>query len=237
MLLRAFLSIKPVSTFVRNALLSPFQEPEMSFQIYLVSPLIDDTAAMARRLVQAVAVLSPASVLLDLPLGDERAQINLIKALAPAMQEAGVAVLVNTSAQVAIRGGADGVHVESPLLVPPMREALKTDRIVGAGGLTSRHDAMDAGEAGADYVMFGEPRLDGTQMTLSALAERAAWWAEVFETPCVAYAHSAQAIEALAHSRAEFVALGPWCIDEPAAAAAAVSAARASLAAMIGQAE
>ncbi|MGL4438925.1 MAG: thiamine phosphate synthase [Bosea sp. (in: a-proteobacteria)] len=201
----------------------------MSFETYLVSSPVDDSAAFAERLMHAVAALSPASVLLDVPAGDERAQINLIKALAPALQEAGVAVLVNTSAQASIRGGADGVHVASPLLVPPMREALKTERIIGAGGLTSRHDAMDAGEAGADYVMFGEPRSDGSQMTLSALAERAAWWAEVFETPCVAYANSAIAVEPLALSRAEFVALGPWCMDDPEAAAAAVATARASL--------
>jgi thiamine-phosphate pyrophosphorylase len=201
----------------------------MSFETYLISPPIDDVAAMGEHLRRAVAALSPASVLLDVPMGEERMQINLIKMLAPALQEAGVAVLVNTSAQVAIRGGADGVHVVSPLLVPSMREALKTDRIIGAGGLTSRHDAMDAGEAGADYVMFGEPRPDGSQMTLSALAERVGWWAEVFETPCVAYASSIVAVEPLALCRAEFVALGPWCFDAPEAAAAAVASARASL--------
>lgn len=201
----------------------------MSFQTYLVSPLIEDAAALGPRLMHAVAVLSPASVLLDIPADDERAQINIVKALAPALQESGVAVLVNCAPQVAIRGGADGVHVASSLLVASMRDVLKTERIVGAGGLMSRHDAMDAGEAGADYVMFGEPRLDGSQMTLSALAERAKWWAEVFETPCVAYANSLVAVEPLALSRAEFVALGSWCLDDPEAAAKAIEAARASL--------
>lgn len=203
----------------------------MSFETYLVSLPVEGDAAFGERLMRAVAALSPASVLLDVPLADERAQINLIKAWTPALQEAGIAVLVNTSAQVAIRSGADGVHVGSVPLVGPMREAMKTDRIVGAGGLTSRHDAMDAGEAGADYVMFGEPRPDGSQMTLSALAERAAWWAEVFETPCVAYANAPVAVEPLALTRAEFVALGPWCFADPGAAAFAVAAARASLAA------
>lgn len=201
----------------------------MSFETYLVSPLIVDAAAFSPQLMRAVALLSPASVLLDIPAGDERSQINLIKSLAPALQEAGVAVLVNAGAQVAIRGGADGVHVSSSLLVGSARDAVKTERIVGAGGLASRHDAMDAGEAGADYVMFGEPRLDGSNMTLSALAERAQWWAEVFETPCVAYATSAVAVEPLALTRAEFVALGPWCFDDAEVATRAVKAARASL--------
>jgi thiamine-phosphate pyrophosphorylase len=202
----------------------------MAFDVYLVSPLITDPAALRPRLEAALRALQPASILFDVPAGDERAQINLIKVLCPMAQETGAAVLVNTSAQVAVRGGADGVHVSSSLLVPAMREVLKTERIVGAGGLMSRHDAMDAGEAGADYVMFGEPREDGTVMTLSALTDRASWWAEVFETPCVAYAASAIAVEAMALTRAEFVALGPWWVDDPVAAAAAVTEARASLA-------
>ncbi|MCO4055771.1 MAG: thiamine phosphate synthase [Bosea sp.] len=203
----------------------------MSFETYLVSPVLTEPAAFRARLEAALRLLNPASLLLDVPPGEERAQINLIKALAPLAQEAGVAVLVNTAPQVAVRGGADGVHVASPLLVGPAREALKAERIVGAGGLAARHDAMDAGEAGADYVMFGEPRADGTVMTLSALVDRASWWAEVFETPCVAWAASAGAVEPLAATRSEFVALGPWCFEDAAAAAAAVSEARARIAA------
>ncbi len=75
--------------------------------------------------------------------------------------------------------------------------------------------------------MFGEPRPDGTTMALSALVDRASWWAELFETPCVAYAPDAEAIAALAWTRAEFIALGPWAFDDPEAAARALAAARA----------
>ena len=181
------------------------------------------------RLEAALAALAPASLLLDIPPGEERAQVNLIKVLAPLAQEAGVAVLVNTNPQVAVRGGADGIHLTSPLLIGPAREILKAERIIGAGGLASRHDAMDCGEAGADYVMFGEPRADGSLMNLAQLVDRASWWAEVFETPCVAYAASADAVEAVALTRAEFVALGPWCFDASQDAAVAVMQAQASL--------
>jgi thiamine-phosphate pyrophosphorylase len=201
----------------------------MSFEIYLITPKLVEPAAFRPRLEAALAALRPASLLLELPAGEERAQINLVKVLAPLAQEAGAAVLVDASPVVAVRGGADGVHVSSPLLVGPAREALKAERIVGAGGLASRHDAMDAGEAGADYVMFGEPRPDGAPMTLSALIDRASWWAEVFETPCVAVAASPEAVAPLALTRAEFIALGPWCFDDPEGAARAVEAARASL--------
>ena len=51
---------------------------------------------------------------------------------------------------------------------------------------------MSAGEAGADYLLFGEPRPDGTIPALESVIERATWWAEIFETPCVAYAPDAR---------------------------------------------
>ncbi len=202
----------------------------MAFDIYLITPPITDAEAFRPLLASAIGALSPASLLLDLPPGDERAQINLIKTLAPLAQEAGVAVLANTAPHIAVRGGADGVHLASPLLVGEARDILKAERIIGVGGLTSRDDAMDAGEAGADYVMFGEPRADGTLMPLSQLVDRASWWADVFQVPCVAYAASADAVEAIALTNAEFVALGPWCFSDPAKAAEAVTDARKSLA-------
>ena len=49
---------------------------------------------------------------------------------------------------------------------------------------------MVAAEAGADYVMFGEPDAAGERPGFAAIEERVAWWAEVFEAPCVGYAAS-----------------------------------------------
>jgi thiamine-phosphate pyrophosphorylase len=202
----------------------------MSFAVYLVSPVIADAAPLAGTLAAAVTALKPASVLLRLAPGDERSQINLIKALAPLAQDAGAAVLVDASPMVAVRGGADGVHVATADLVGGAREALKNERIVGVGGLASRHDAMDAGENGADYVMFGEPRADGAILPLPALIDRASWWAEIFETPCVAYCADADAVAPVAGTGAEFLALGPWAFDQPETTAALVATARARLA-------
>lgn len=199
----------------------------LPFETYLITPPIDDPAGFRPRLATTLAALKPASLLLRFVEADERGLVNRIKALAPVAQEAGVAVLVEGSAQAAVRGGADGVHVGSNAMIGPARETLRTDRIVGVGGLRSRHDAMEAGEAGVDYVMFGEPRADGSTLALSALIDRASWWAELFETPCVAYVSAAEALQPLAYTRAEFLALGPWCFDDPLGAGEAVRAARA----------
>jgi thiamine-phosphate pyrophosphorylase len=83
---------------------------------------------------------------------------------------------------------------------------------------------MEFGEAGVDYVMFGEPRADGSLPPLEAVIERAAWWAEIFQTPCIAYAPTLEAVSDLVRTGAEFIGVGEavWSHSEgPAAAVAA----------------
>jgi thiamine-phosphate pyrophosphorylase len=91
---------------------------------------------------------------------------------------------------------------------------LKPDRIAGAGGLASRHDAMLAAEAGVDYVMFGEPDARGERPSFDAVLDRVAWWSEVFQSPCVAYAASLQEIQPLSAAGADFVALAPLVFSD-----------------------
>jgi thiamine-phosphate pyrophosphorylase len=81
---------------------------------------------------------------------------------------------------------------------------------------------MVAAEAGADYVMFGEPGAAGERPAFDAIAERVAWWAEVFEVPCVGYAASIDEIAPLARAGADFVALGDWLWRDASAIAATV---------------
>jgi len=110
-----------------------------------------------------------------------------------------------------------------------MRERLKSERSIGIGGIRTKDDAMNFGEAGADYLLFGEPRPDGSLPALDTVVERVAWWAEIFETPCITYAPSLDAIPTLAATRAEFVALGDAVWSHPEGPAAAVRAALAAL--------
>jgi thiamine-phosphate pyrophosphorylase len=109
------------------------------------------------------------------------------------------------------------------------RTQLTPSRILGAGGLKSRHDAMDAGESGVDYVMFGEPRADGSLPAFSSVLDRAAWWAEIFQVPCVAYAPDAASVALLVDTGVEFVALGDWIFAEGTDTATAIAAAAAIL--------
>ncbi len=201
-------------------------------RLMLVTPPVSDAEALAFRLMQAFAGGDVAAILLRLAEGDERSRIERVKRLAGPVQSNNVALVVEDSAQVATRGGADGVHLTQGLeAVGEARSSLRNERIIGAGALRARHDAMDAGEAGVDYVMFGEPRADGSVPPLAAVIERTGWWAEIFETPCVAYVPDAASIVPLVETGAEFIALGAWAFDEAQDLRALVAEANAAIAA------
>jgi thiamine-phosphate pyrophosphorylase len=197
-------------------------------RLYLVASLGDNPAATAAALVPALGAADVAAVLLRLAAADERTLINRIKAIAPAVQDRGVALLLDGRADLVARSGADGAHVTGIEAVKEAVGSLKPERIVGAGGLASRHDAMVAAESGADYVMFGEPDPAGKRPSFDAIEDRVTWWSEVFEVPCVAYADNVAEVAALA--AADFVALSPFVFDDPRGPAAAVADAAARLA-------
>lgn len=198
-------------------------------RLYLVAPALEDPPATAATLGAALVAADIAAILLRLPAADERTLINRIKDVAPLVQGRGAALLLDGRPDLVARAGADGAHLTGIDAVEEAIGTLKPERIVGAGGLTSRHDAMLAAEAGADYVMFGEPDAAGKRPSFDAIHERVGWWTEVFEIPCVAYAASLAEVEAL--GAAEFVALGPFVFSDPRGPAAAVADAAAHLAA------
>jgi len=139
------------------------------------------------------------------------------------------ALLIEGHVEIVACAGADGAHVTGITSFEAAIERLKPDRIVGVGGLVTRHDAMVAAEAGADYVMFGEPGAAGERPGLAAVEERVAWWAEVFEAPCVAYAASLDEVTPLVKAGADFIALGDWLWRDPETIAAIIARTAADL--------
>src|SRR5262245_47325414 len=125
-------------------------------RLYLVTPPIVEPAGIRDALVAALAAGDVAAVLVQLAAADGRTLINRTKALAPLIQDRGAALILDSHPTIVARAGADGAHARDLGDFEAAR-ALKPERIVGCGGLVSRHDAMLAGDAGADYVMFGEP--------------------------------------------------------------------------------
>src|SRR5665213_4181091 len=200
-------------------------EPRPAPRLYLVTPPVSDTQAFSGLLAAAMAAGDVAAVLLRLAEADERTQINHAKALAPIVQDKDAALLLDGHAELVARAGADGVHATGIDVFSDAIAQLKPERIVGVGGLTTRHDAMAVAENGADYIMFGEPDTAGERPSFEAIEERIGWWAEVFEAPCIAFAASMDEVAPLVKAGADFIALGDWLWRDPQAAATVALAA------------
>lgn len=177
-------------------------------RLYLVTPPLGDPAAIADDLAAALNATDIAAVLVRLADGEERELIARIEALRILIQSNGAALLLDGHPALVARTQADGAHLTGAEGLKAAAAALKPNFIAGCGGLASRHDAMLAGETGADYVMFGEPDRDGRRPRFEAVLERVAWWAEVLTIPCVGYAARIDEIAPLVQAGAEFVATG-----------------------------
>ena len=204
--------------------------PRPAPRIYLATPPLGDGTGFNDRLNEALTATDIAAVLLRLVPGDERSLIKRVKTLAPLVQERGAALLLDGHAEIAARAGADGAHVSGLEAMNEALSALRPERMVGAGGLQSRHDAMTAGEEGADYVLFGEPDANGHRPTLEAIVERVQWWAEVFEPPCVGFAAALGEVGLLTAAGADFILLGDTIWSDPRGVTAALKDAQAEIA-------
>lgn len=213
--------------------------PENAPRLALLTPYgIDDAQAehAITALNAACASEDVAAVILRLARSDERSLVQLVKRIAPPVQAHGAAVVIcipgfeGDLVGVAARGGADGVHVDKAdeAALSELRSRLRDGRILGCGGLLeSRHAAMAAGETQADYLMFGGLYPDGVAPDHVLVRERATWWAEIFETPCIAVAAEFGEVGSLATTGAEFIGIeGALWFDQP----EALSSVRTSLA-------
>src|SRR5229473_5550233 len=192
-------------------------------RLYLATPVVDDPALLMASLPGLLAAADVAAVLLRLKPTDQRTMISRAKALAPAIQNAGAALLLEGHVDLVARSGADGAHLPGIKALDEALPTLKPDRIAGVGGLVTRHESMTAGELGADYVLFGEPDEQGNRPSSDAIAERLQWWAELFEPPCVGFAASPEEAYAFAQAGADFVLVGELVWADPRGAAAALS--------------
>jgi thiamine-phosphate pyrophosphorylase len=191
------------------------QDERIPARLYLVTPVIDRASAFTPALRLALEASDIAAVLLRLAPDSEGSLVKTIKALAPVAQDRGAALLLDGHPDLVARAGADGAHLTGIDAFTAAAGSLKPDRIAGAGGLLTRHDAMLAAEGGADYVMFGEPDAHGHRPAQQDVVERLEWWAQVFQIPCVGFAAQLDEVDMLARTGAEFVALGPYAFDDP----------------------
>jgi thiamine-phosphate pyrophosphorylase len=193
-----------------------------------------DVATSARLLSDALSGGDVASLIIAADRGDPARLQRAAEALVPIAQARGVAAIVHNDTRVVGRTQADGVHVDTGLDdLEAAIAALHPGRIVGAGGLTSRHDAMLVGELEPDYLFFG--RLDGdTGDGIFAKAfDLAEWWSSVAVIPAIVMGGRALAsVSQAAAAGIEFVALSRAIWDDPRGPARAVADACQRLAAI-----
>lgn len=198
-------------------------------RLCLITPPQFDAERFPGELDEALRSGDVASLIIDLSTFDREVALRVAERLVPVAQANDTAAILAGDVDLALRVGADGVHVDrGQSELRRTVERMHPDGIVGAAGLKTRHEAMLAGETDCDYLFFG--RLDGdTEAGIFAKAlDLAAWWSAVFEIPSMVMGGSAipSVIEAV-EAGVEFVALrdAVWR-DERGAAAAVAEASR-----------
>ena len=156
-------------------------------QLYLISPL-DVGGDFPDRLVRALDAGPVAAFQFRVKGVDEHEAARLAAPLQEICAARDVAFIVNDSISLAKRIKADGVHLgQDDGTVEEARQRLGREAQIGVTCHNSRHLAMEAGEAGADYVAFGAFFPTTTKQTeYHAEPELLTWWQELMEIPCVA---------------------------------------------------
>ena len=175
-------------------------------------------AGALERLRAALAAAPAAAVLIKPAAG---AGNEAVRALIELAQSKGAAALIDGDARLARTLRADGVHLpwsaDLDKRYAEAREILGNRFIVGADAGASRHDAMELGEAGADYVGFD---LSGREPDHASHLELIEWWAEIFEVPCVALGvETTEQAQAASKAGADFIGLHLRPALSPAASA------------------
>ena len=210
--------------------------PQSTCRLYLITPpdiaaAGRDVAAFRDPLAAALDAGDVATVQLRLKDVDDDAILRACDALREVVQSRDVALIMNDRPDLAVKGGCDGVHVgqeDSPYA--EARRIVGKDSIVGVTCYGSRHLAMEAAEAGADYVAFGG-FFRSTTKTGTGMAQRFAtptdpeiitWWQELMTVPLVVIGGiTVENCAPLVAAGADFLAItaGIWGYkDGPAAA-------------------
>ncbi|MBX7248681.1 MAG: thiamine phosphate synthase [Caulobacteraceae bacterium] len=194
-------------------------------RLYLITPpSIPDLGGFAAQLQAALGAGDVAALQIRIKPASDDEVLRTVDALAPAAQAAGVAVILNDRPDLARQSGCDGVHVgQTDASVADARRVMGRDAMIGATCHDSRHLAMEAAEAGADYVAFGAFFPTGTKDTLHRPdPEILSIWQETMFAPCVAIGGiTPENCAALVQAGADFLAVsaGVWAHPEGPAAA------------------
>ena len=197
-------------------------------RLYLITPpSIADLSAFARALEGALDAGDVAALQIRLKDADDAHIAEAVRALGPIARARDVAVILNDRPDLAAKLDCDGVHIgQGDGSFAEARRLVGPERMVGVTCHDSRHLAMDAAEAGADYVAFGAFFPTKTKDThFTPDPEILTVWQETMQTPCVAIGGiTVDNARGLAQAGADFLAVTSGVWDDPLGPAAAVKA-------------
>lgn len=197
-------------------------------RLYLITPpAIDDPRIFAETLRAALDGGDVAALQLRLKDVPDDQVARAADTLRPVCQQRNVAFILNDRPDLAARLDCDGVHVgQQDTPYAEARRILGKNRIVGVTCHDSRHLAIEAADAGADYVAFGAffPTITKDAST-RAPVELLSWWSETMEVPCVAIGGiTVGNCAALVEAGADFLAVSSGVWNHAGGPGAAVSA-------------
>ena len=202
--------------------------PPPACRLYLITPqVIADPAAFARTLDDALTGGDVAALQIRLKDVQDAHIAEVTRAILPVAQARGVAVIMNDRPDLADALGCDGVHIgQDDATYAQARQAVGRERTVGVTCHDSYHLAMDAAEAGADYVAFGAFFPTATKAAKTrADPELLTAWQEAMLAPCVAIGGiTVETAAELAAAGADFLAVSAGVWDYPEGPKAAVAA-------------
>ena len=203
-------------------------------RLYLITPpVLDDLAAFGHDLAAALDGGDVAALQIRLKDAPDDVIVAAVEVLSPIARSRGVAVILNDRPDLAARLGCDGVHIgQGDAPYAQARKLMGPGAMIGVTCHDSRHLAMEAAEAGADYVAFGAffPTTTKDAPT-TADPEILSIWQEVMETPCVAIGGiTADNAADLAAAGADFLAVSAGVWKHPGGPAAGVAALNAAIA-------
>ncbi|WP_426043844.1 thiamine phosphate synthase [Caulobacter sp. DWR3-1-2] len=201
-------------------------------RLYLITPpTLDDLAAFARTLAEALDGGDVAALQIRLKDASDEAIAAAVEALSPIARAHDAAVILNDRPDLAAQTRCDGVHIgQDDMPLAQARKLMGQGAMIGVTCHDSRHLAMEAAEAGADYVAFGAffPTTTKDALTTADL-EILSIWQETMEVPSVAIGGvTPENAAPLATAGADFLAVsaGVWKhVGGPAAGVAALNAA------------
>ena len=210
-------------------------------RLYLITPpAIDDLAAFGRALGEALEAGDVGALQLRLKGVDDAIIEAAVHVLRPMLGSRGIPLILNDDPDLAARLHCDGVHIgQDDAPYEKARRAVGPNRIVGVSCHDSRHLAIEAAEAGADYVAFGAffPTTTKEARTRADI-EILEIWQEMMVTPCVAIGGiTPDNCRPLVTAGADFIAASSAVWTHPEGPAAAVAAFNAEIAAGLGISE